>query len=150
MKATLYTDGGARGNPGPAGIGVVLKDSGGRVIGEIARGIGFQTNNEAEYKALIAGLELAHTKGVTELEVFMDSQLVVSQVNGEWKIKVEHLRPLAVEARRLLNRFERATVGHVRREENEDADKLANQGMDEAALEAEAELENPTQGSFLE
>lgn len=156
MKARLHTDGGARGNPGPAGIGVVLKDTGGKVIGEIAQGIGVQTNNEAEYKALIAGLELAAAKGVTELEVFMDSQLVVSQVKGEWKIKSDHLRQLAVRARSLLNRFDKATVNHVRREENAEADKLANQGMDNAALEDEAEADNPTahlspgQTSFLD
>ena len=137
MKGTLYTDGGARGNPGPAGIGVVLKDEAGDVIGEIARGIGVATNNVAEYQALIAGLELAHEKGVTDLEVYMDSSLVVNQVKGEWKIKNNALRPLAVEARRLIDRFEIWSLSHVGREENSDADKLANQGMDAAQLDVE-------------
>lgn len=137
MRARLHTDGGARGNPGPAGIGAVLIDGSGRVIGEIARGIGIGTNNEAEYAALIAGLEMAHAAEVTELDVFMDSQLVVSQVSGEWKIKKEHLRPLAVRARSLLERFEAHTLNHVPRERNADADKLANRGMDAAELDAE-------------
>lgn len=143
MKARLHTDGGARGNPGPAGIGVVLISNSGKVIGEIARGIGIATNNEAEYAALIAGLEMARDEGVKELDVFLDSQLVVSQVKGEWKIKKDHLRPLAVKARSLLDSFERASLSHVKRAENADADALANQGMDSAALDAEADTEGP-------
>jgi ribonuclease HI len=150
MRATLHTDGGARGNPGPAGIGVVLKDESGEVIGEIAQGIGDATNNIAEYSAVIAGLELALTKGVTDVEVFMDSQLVVSQLKGEWKIKNDRLRHLAVKARSLLGRFDSHRLTHVRRELNADADKLANQGMDAAMLDAEAETESPGQQSFLE
>lgn len=134
MKARLHTDGGARGNPGPAGIGAVLYDEAGEVIGEIAEGIGATTNNVAEYRALIGGLELAAEKGVTEIEVFLDSQLVVSQVKGEWKIKNDSLRSLAVKARSLLSRFDRSSISYVPREENADADRLANQGMDEAAL----------------
>lgn len=147
LKARLHTDGGARGNPGPAGIGVVLRDADGEVIGEIARPLGISTNNEAEYQALIAGLELAIEQGVTELEVLIDSQLVVSQVSGDWKIRKEHLRPLAVKARALLNRFDRATLSHVEREKNAEADRLANQAMDAAELEARHENE---QGSLLE
>lgn len=150
MKAILHTDGGARGNPGPAGIGVVLTDESGSVIGEVAEGVGVKTNNEAEYLALIAGLELAAAKGVTDLDIFLDTQLVVSQVKGEWKIKSDHLRHLAVRARNLLKHFDSFEISQVPREENSDADKLANQGMDNAALDAEAELENPTQGSLLE
>ena len=136
MKATLHTDGGARGNPGPAGIGVVLMDASGEVIGEVAEGIGVATNNVAEYKALIAGLELALDKGVTDLDIYLDSELVVSQIKGEWKIKKDTLRSLAVRARRLMNQIPNATINHVRRELNADADKLANQGMDAAALDA--------------
>ena len=150
MRGTLHTDGGARGNPGPAGIGVVLKGATGEVVGEIAEGIGSTTNNVAEYKALIAGLKLALEKGFTELEVFMDSELVVSQVKGEWKIKKDTLRPLAVEARSLMNRFEELSIGHVRREENADADKLANQGMDAAELDVRLDRESPAQQSFLQ
>lgn len=150
MKGVLFTDGGARGNPGPAGIGAVLKDASGEVIGEIAEGIGETTNNVAEYSALIAGLEMALDRGVTEIEVFMDSELVISQLKGEWKIKNDRLRSLAVKARALLNRFEPHTLEHVRRELNSDADRLANQGMDAALLDRDAELEAPGQQSFLE
>ncbi|MGH2746944.1 MAG: ribonuclease HI family protein, partial [Actinomycetota bacterium] len=133
----LHTDGGARGNPGPAGIGVVLEDESGESIGEIAEGIGRATNNVAEYRALIAGLELAVEMGVTDIEILADSELVVSQMTGEWKIKDNKLRPLALRANSLLNRFETYSLRHVRREENADADKLANQGMDQAELDLE-------------
>jgi ribonuclease HI len=150
VKATLFTDAGARGNPGPAGIGVVLKDESGDVIGEIAQAIGVTTNNVAEYKALIAGLELARDKGVTDLEVFMDSKLVVFQVKGEWKIKNNALRPLAVKARNLIDGFENWSLSHVGRAENADADKLANQGMDAAQLDAEMDAEGGGQQTFLQ
>lgn len=143
MKAILHADGGARGNPGPAGIGVVLTDADHNVVAEIARGIGQTTNNVAEYTALIAGLELALARGVTDLEVRMDSELVVSQLKGEWKIKNDRLRSLAVRARGLFDRFEHASIDHVRREENADADKLANQGMNQAMLDAELDAESP-------
>lgn len=150
MRGTLYTDGGARGNPGAAGIGVVLRDQHGEVVGEIAQGIGEATNNVAEYAALIAGLELAQDKGVTEIEVFMDSELVVSQLLGKWKIKKDTLRPLAVKARALMNRFEACELKHVRRELNADADRLANQGMDAAALDEALDRESAEQSSFFE
>jgi ribonuclease HI len=149
MRARLHTDGGARGNPGPAGIGVVLFDMDGNVIGEIAQGIGAATNNVAEYTALIEGLDLALRKGVTDLKVFMDSQLVVSQVKGEWKIKNERLRSLAAKAQTLLSKFNSASLEHVRREQNADADKLANQGMDQAELDLEDEPGGGSQGSLI-
>ena len=151
MKARLHTDGGARGNPGPAGIGVVLSSPDGEVIGEVAESIGRATNNVAEYRALIAGLELALAHDVTELEAFLDSELVVSQLNGSWKIKNDALRHLAIDARRLMNRFEKVALSHVRREENSDADKLANQAMDNAELDLELDAEAPPeQRSFYE
>ncbi|MGH2755278.1 MAG: ribonuclease HI family protein [Actinomycetota bacterium] len=150
MKAILHTDGGARGNPGPAGIGIVLTDESGDVIAEVGEGIGVTTNNVAEYTALTTGLRMALDLGVSEIDVRVDSQLVVSQVKGEWKIKQDHLRPLAVEARSLLDRFERASIEHVPRESNADADKLANQGMDAAMLDADLDAEMPDQGSLLE
>jgi ribonuclease HI len=148
LEAVLSTDGGARGNPGPAGIGVVLQDSHGEVIGEIGRGIGQTTNNVAEYAALIAGLELALEKGVTEIEVKVDSELVESQVQGKWKIKNDRLRQLAVKARRLLGEFDVWSIKHVPREENSGADALANQGMDEAEVLGTEPL--PEQPNFLE
>jgi ribonuclease HI len=136
-RAALYTDGGARGNPGPAGIGVLLMDADGTVVGEIAEGIGYNTNNFAEYQAVIEGLKLALEQGFDEIDVFVDSQLVVNQLNGDWKIKHERLRSLAVEARRLMNRFRDATLQHIPREQNAEADRLANQGMDAAALDGD-------------
>ena len=141
LKAILRTDGGARGNPGPAGIGVVLEDLEGNVIGEIARGIGETTNNVAEYTALIEGLKLAQARGVTEIDVRMDSKLVVEQVTGNWKIKNDALRQLAARAEALFRRFEHRTLEYVPRAENAAADKLANQGMDAAALDSELDRE---------
>jgi ribonuclease HI len=137
VRAFLNTDGGARGNPGPAGIGVVLRTEAGEVMGEIARGIGESTNNVAEYTALIEGLRYALDKGVTDITVRVDSELVVAQVKGAWKIKNDRLRPLAAQARGLLDRFHSFDIAHVRREQNADADKLANQGIDVASVNAE-------------
>jgi ribonuclease HI len=132
MKAVLYTDGGARGNPGPAGIGVVLEDAEGRVVLEHAEDIGHTTNNVAEYRALIRGLEFAHEKGCTDVEVRVDSQLVAMQVQGRWKIKTDRLRSLAATAQALLGRFESASIRHIPRLENRRADRLANEAMDRA------------------
>ena len=144
--ATLHSDGGARGNPGPAGIGVVLLGEKKEVLAETARSIGVATNNVAEYAALIAGLELALERGITEIECVLDSELVVAQLEGRWKIKNERLRSLAVEAQTLLGRFDTVRLRHVRRAGNERADALANQAMDEAAV---SEGSGPEQGSFL-
>jgi ribonuclease HI len=140
VRARLHTDGGARGNPGPAGIGVVLESESGEVMAEIARGIGVTTNNVAEYTALIAGLELALEKGVSDLDVRVDSELVAQQVRGRWKIRNDRLRALAVRARALLGRFASADIAHVPRALNAGADALANQGMDAAELEADTDL----------
>lgn len=148
MKAVLHVDGGARGNPGPAGIGAVLVTSDGEVIEDAARGIGVATNNVAEYKALIAGLELALARGVSELAVFSDSELVVSQIKGEWKIRNDRLRSLAAEAARLLRRFDKFSLTHVPREMNADADKLANQGMDAAELDLAQDRESKQTSLF--
>jgi ribonuclease HI len=147
VKAILNTDGGARGNPGPAGIGVVLKDADGIVIDEMARPIGVTTNNVAEYEALIAGLQLALDHGVTELDIYVDSELVASQLEGKWKIKNERLRGLAVTVRALMGRFQKTTIRHVRRSQNTHADRLANQAMDRS--EATAGDDDPNQGSLL-
>lgn len=123
----------------------------GQVIGELAEALGHKTNNEAEYLGLIAGLGLARDKGVTELDVFMDSKLVICQMRGEWKIKSDTLRQLAVQARKLARDFEKVTFNHVRREHNSGADRLANQAMDAAALDEELDAESrPEQGSLLE
>lgn len=150
MRAVLHADGGARGNPGPAGIGVVLEDDRGEVVERFGRGIGVATNNVAEYQALIAGLELAIARGVTDLQVFLDSELVVSQMKGEWKIKKDSLRTLAARASSLLQQFDSFTIAHVPRAKNADADELANEGMDEAEAELGDSYGGPEQASFLD
>lgn len=148
MRASLYTDGGARGNPGPAGIGVVLLSEDGNLLAQLARSIGEATNNVAEYTALVAGLELALERGVTGLDVFLDSELVVSQLKGEWKIKKDQLRSLAARAEILLNRFDNWSISHVPRAQNADADALANQAMDAAAEGIELSTESVQQNLF--
>jgi ribonuclease HI len=129
VKGVLHTDGGARGNPGPAGIGVVLSRPRHRAL-ELARYIGEATNNVAEYQALIAGLELALQEGISEIEIYVDSELVAAQVEGRWKIKNDRLRALAARAQALMAKFETASVNHVRRHLNSRADELANEAMD--------------------
>ena len=118
----------------------------GGVLAERNAYIGETTNNVAEYTALIQGLRLARDKGITDVSVRMDSELVVSQVTGAWKIRNDRLRALAVEARRLLNGFDSFDIAHVRRENNADADRLANQGMDASALDAQLGSEWQPQG----
>jgi len=128
-KATLYTDGGARGNPGPAGIGAVLK------IGEqeflFKKYIGETTNNQAEYQALILGLEKAKEHGVAELSCFLDSELVVKQLNREYKVKDKDLAVQFMKIWNILPEFKKVTFTHVRREQNKTADRLVNEVLDE-------------------
>lgn len=131
-RAVLYADGACRGNPGPAGSGAALVDEGGQVVAEAMRHLGHGTNNIAEYNALIIGLEEARRRGVDEIEVRMDSKLVVEQMNGKWKIRDPKLRPLAIRAGNLLGQFRRWTIGHIPREQNTIADALANRAIDEA------------------
>ena len=130
MKAKLSTDGGARGNPGPAAYGYVLETPDGTLLDARGETIGVATNNVAEYRALVAGLEAALARGVTELEVVSDSELLVKQMRGEYKIKNEALRALADEAERLEDRLGRVTYTAVRREDNELADRLVNEALD--------------------
>ncbi|HEY8200078.1 MAG TPA: ribonuclease HI family protein [Actinomycetota bacterium] len=127
----LRTDGGARGNPGPAGIGIVLEAPGGEVVAEVAKGIGHATNNVAEYQALLEGLSLAAQHGARRLDVFSDSLLMVEQMKGRYKVRNPGLRPLFERARQLVRDFDKVTFTAVRRERNRAADTLANQGMDE-------------------
>ncbi|MBI5079029.1 ribonuclease HI family protein [Candidatus Saganbacteria bacterium] len=133
MKATIYTDGAARGNPGPAGIGIVIK-KGHETLLEAAAYIGKTTNNVAEYLALIRGLEEALLLRAEEVEVFADSELLVKQINGEYKVKNEGLIPLSHHARSLVAKFKRFSITHKAREENKRADALANRGIDEHSL----------------
>ena len=130
-KALLHADGAARGNPGPAGAGAVLFDGDGRVLAELTRSLGHATNNVAEYSALILGLEEALRRGIDEVDVRMDSLLVVRQMQGLWKIKHPGLRPLALKAGALLARFRSRTIEHVPREQNAHADLLSNRAIDE-------------------
>ena len=130
MKAKLFTDGGSRGNPGPAAYGYVLETEDGHVLAAHGEAIGVATNNVAEYRALLAGLEKAVELGLGDVEVVSDSELLVKQMRGEYKIKNEALRELADEAERLEDRLGRVTYTAVRREHNELADRLVNEALD--------------------
>ena len=132
MHHHLYTDGGARGNPGPAGIGARLLTAEGTLVDELSDVIGDATNNVAEYEALLAGLELALDRGVQRLTVFMDSELVVRQLTGQYKVKNADLKALHAEAARRLHGFREVDVKHIRREQNADADRLVNEALDRA------------------
>jgi len=127
---TLRTDGGARGNPGPGGAGFVLEDESGAVVRRGGRYLGTVTNNQAEYEALIWGLETALDHGVARLRVCADSELVVHQMNGRYRVKNEGLKPLFARAQLLVRRFASSEIVHVRREMNVAADELANIAMD--------------------
>ncbi len=130
MKATLFTDGGSRGNPGPAAYGFVLEAEDGTVLDARGETIGVATNNVAEYSALVAGLERAAEVGVDELEVVSDSELLVKQMQGEYRVKNAALRELALDADALERKVGRVTYRAVRREQNELADRLVNEALD--------------------
>ena len=132
MKARLSTDGGSRGNPGPAAYGYVLESEDGHVLDARGEAIGAATNNVAEYRGLIAGLESALERGVDELEVVSDSELLVKQMQGEYKVKNETLRTLQREAAELAAGLKRVTYTAVRRAHNELADSLVNEALDRA------------------
>jgi ribonuclease HI len=127
--AILRTDGGSRGNPGPAGAGFVIEKDG-QVVCRAGRFLGSVTNNVAEYEALIWGLENVSALGFASVTVFADSELLVKQVNGQYRVKNEGLRPLFARAVKLLRAFSSFKVNHVRREQNAEADEMANQAMD--------------------
>ena len=130
MKARLSTDGGARGNPGPAAFGYVLEAEDGTILDARGERIGVATNNVAEYRALIAGLEKAVELGVTELDVVSDSELLVRQMTGVYKVKNKALVELSLEASRLARQVRRVTYRAVRREHNELADRLVNEALE--------------------
>jgi ribonuclease HI len=129
-RLTVNVDGGARGNPGPAAIGVVVRDGGGEVLEERGERIGEATNNVAEYRALLRGIEAAAALGATELELIGDSELVVRQVEGKYKVKNAGIKPLHEEVKRALRDFDSWSIRHVRRAENADADRLVNAALD--------------------
>jgi ribonuclease HI len=132
MKARLFTDGGARGNPGPAAYGFVLETEDGTVLAAEGEAIGVATNNVAEYSGLVAGLRKALELHVPEVEVVSDSELLVKQMRGEYRVKNEGLRELFVEASTLARRLESVEYRHVKRAHNELADRLVNEALDAA------------------
>jgi ribonuclease HI len=130
VRATLYTDGGARGNPGPAAYAYVLEGEDGTVLDARGEAIGVATNNVAEYAALVAGLRFAAAAGVDELEVVSDSELLVKQMRGEYRVKNRALRELFLDASRAARAVGDVRYRHVRREQNELADRLVNEALD--------------------
>ena len=129
-RAIVNVDGGARGNPGPAAIGVVVRDADGDVLEKLGEKIGEATNNVAEYRALLKGIELAAAHGATELELIGDSELVVRQVEGRYKVKNAGMKELNEEVKRALREFDSWSIRHVRREQNAEADRLVNTALD--------------------
>ena len=134
MKLVVHVDGGARGNPGPAAVGVVVSTPGGEVLDEIGEVIGVATNNVAEYRGLLLGLERARALGATEVEVVNDSELVARQVQGDYKVKHAGLKPLHQQALTALRAFDRWSIRSVPRERNARADALVNAALDGEAV----------------
>ena len=130
MKGSLYCDGASRGNPGPSGAGVVILDKNGEEIFELSRFLGHGTNNEAEYRALIRGLTAAADIGIKGLQIFLDSELVVNQLLGTYKVRNPRLRQLFEEAMSRLRLFDEYAIFHVGRDLNQEADRLANEAID--------------------
>jgi ribonuclease HI len=127
---TIYTDGASRNNPGPAAIGALIKDGAGQTVATISETIGTATNNQAEYTAVITALEKAIGLGARRVVIKSDSELVVKQLNGEYKVKKAGLRPLYQEVVRLAGALENFTIAHIPRAQNKEADGLANQALD--------------------
>ncbi|MDQ3263273.1 MAG: ribonuclease HI family protein [Myxococcota bacterium] len=130
-RVRIYSDGAARGNPGPSGAGAVLVAPNGQVVERLGKYLGVQTNNFAEYTALILGLQRAYELGVDEVEVFADSELIIRQLSGRYQVKSSSLRPLYEQALKLLNEFSRVKLVHVPREMNAAADEMSNKAIDE-------------------
>jgi len=133
MRYVVHTDGAARGNPGPAAIGIVVQDETGHTVYESSRTLGTHTNNEAEYMALIAALHYLKESGINSAEFRLDSELVIRQIKGEYRVKEPRLQSLYAQVTMLLNAVPRHTFRHVRREQNARADALANEALDAEA-----------------
>src|ERR1700744_5867845 len=133
-----YCDGGSRGNPGPAGFGVYIQDSAGKVLAELSEFVGKRTNNFAEYSALLASLEFAIGNGHRSLRVVSDSELMVKQIKGQYRVNSPELRPLYEEAKRRITQLQRFQIQHVLRDKNKHADRLANVAMDRGMGRASA------------
>ncbi len=125
-RLVIFTDGAAAPNPGPAAIGAIIKDEQGKLLARISQRIGRATNNQAEYRAIIAALEKAISLGAKHVEVNSDSELVVKQINGKYRVKKATLKPLYQEVKKLQSRLEGFTITHIPRQQNREADKLAN------------------------
>ena len=130
MKLKLFSDGGARGNPGPAAAGAILKNSTGETVAQISQFLGDATNNQAEYFAALLGVQKAVELGATEIEILLDSKLVVEQVAGRWKIKDLELKKIAEKIHAVLGKFKNWEISHIPREKNQEADALVNQVLD--------------------
>jgi ribonuclease HI len=130
VRLLIHTDGAARGNPGPAGAGAVLRDPDGRILAEIAHGLGRATNNVAEWTAVLLALEEARRLGATHVDLRMDSQLVARQISGAYRVKHPDLQPIHRSVMTLLRALDGYTVGHIPRELNKDADRLSNVAID--------------------
>lgn len=130
MKVRIHTDGGSRGNPGPAASGAVIKDEHGALLANVSRWLGVDTNNQAEYTAIIIGLERAKTLGATECEVIMDSELAERQLNGKYKVKNPEIAKRFVEVHNLMQGFNKVTFRHVLRAQNKEADAVVNACID--------------------
>ena len=133
VEATLFADGGSRGNPGPAASGAVILDSQGDVVEEVGADLGVATNNVAEWTALLIGLERAKDRGIRRLAIRMDSELVVKQIRGEYRVKHVDLQPLHARAKALLRSFEHVEIRHIPRKENALADSLVKDVLDQEA-----------------
>jgi ribonuclease HI len=139
-----HSDGGARGNPGPAGYGVVIKDESGRTVAALSEYLGHQTNNFAEYQGLIAALEYAIKHGPKALKLISDSELLVRQIKGIYKVKNAALQDLHARAKELIAKLDWFSIGHAFREQNQDADRLANEAMDKGMGRSVARSPSPS------
>jgi ribonuclease HI len=129
MSMVIYTDGVSRGNPGPAAIGAIIKDKQGKLIASISQSIGLTTNNQAEYRAIITALEKALSLGADRVDIRSDSELLVRQINGQYRVKKSTLKPLHQKVRQLLDQLEGFSIRHIPREQNSEADRLANNAL---------------------
>jgi len=133
-KVSLYVDGGSRGNPGPAGIGVVIEDTKGKALREFNKYIGIATNNIAEYNAVIYGLQEALIERADEVDLYVDSELVAQQLSGEYRVKSREIKPLFELARHLISGFKKININHIDRDKNKKADKLVNKAINLGGL----------------
>jgi ribonuclease HI len=136
MSYKIYTDGASRGNPGKSGAGGIIKNENGEIIGSVSEYLGIQTNNYAEYTSLLLAIEKCLELGINQskIEIFMDSKLVVEQVNGGWKVKSENIKIINIKIMELLKFFNNVSINYIPREKNKHADLLANKAMDSVKL----------------